>query len=156
MRGKKHIPSDTVRGKVEILAAMGYPQEFIASKLGMAEKTLRKHYRDILDRAIAEADFAVVQRLYKHATDPNSPPDVSVRACIWWTKGRKSLGWKSNYVHGGDAENPIPVTLAPAEEKLCFDGASTEDKEAFIRIKQAARQAAALAEKAASADGKPG
>lgn len=64
-----HEPDDVSTAIVESMVMRGHSQEMIAEAVGIAEKTLRKHYREILDRGKEAADAQVVQTAYQMATD---------------------------------------------------------------------------------------
>lgn len=51
-----------------------------------SEKTLRKYFREELDRGVPEANYKVASSLYKRATGNDTP------AAIFWLKSR--AGWK--------------------------------------------------------------
>lgn len=80
-----HIVTQQKQDRVRALAAIGVPTEQIARVIGCDAKTVRKHYRAILDTAAAEANAAVAGRLFKLAMSGD------VAACIFWTKAR--MGW---------------------------------------------------------------
>jgi hypothetical protein len=54
MPAHPHVPSPLTRAKVEAAASVGMPQRLIASRLKIDPKTLRKRYRDELDKGIAD------------------------------------------------------------------------------------------------------
>lgn len=81
-----HIPQSNDRETVSKLAAVGIPQKDIATVLGIDAKTLRKHYRNELDKAMTEANAAVAGKLY------NAAMAGSVPAMIFWCKTR--MGWR--------------------------------------------------------------
>jgi len=86
---KPHIPDQSTRKHVDVMAGYGVPEEAIARCLAIDAKTLRKHYRDELDTAHIRANTAVAQSLFRKATG-NGPQ--SVTAAIFWLKTR--AGWK--------------------------------------------------------------
>ncbi len=53
------VVTEALREKVRHLAGLGVPQEDIAKIVGCAPKTLRKRFRDELDRSVAEANATV-------------------------------------------------------------------------------------------------
>jgi hypothetical protein len=72
---------------VRSMAAYGIRQEDIARCLGLrSAKTLRRHFREELDRAATEANAQVAQSLYQQATSGKS-----TAASIFWLKTR--AGW---------------------------------------------------------------
>ena len=73
---------------VRSMAAYGIPQEDIARCLGLrSAKTLRRHFREELDRAAPEANARVAQSLYQQAT-----AGKNTGAAIFWLKTR--AGWR--------------------------------------------------------------
>jgi hypothetical protein len=85
---------------VEFMAAVGVPEDKICKAVADPQtnasidpKTLRKHFRQELDRGHTKADTAVAQGLYKNATTPTEtyPGGIPV-AQIFWLKVRAR--WK--------------------------------------------------------------
>ena len=73
---------------VKTLSAYGVPQEQIARQVGIrSSKTLRKHFREELDRGMLEANTKVAQTLLKMATSGEHPA-----ATFFWLKNR--AGWR--------------------------------------------------------------
>jgi hypothetical protein len=58
------VVNDALREKVRHLAGLGTPQDDLARIVGCAPKTLRKHFRDELDRGAAEANATVAGSLF--------------------------------------------------------------------------------------------
>ena len=65
--------NDAVREKVRYLAGVGVRQDGIAKIIGCAPKTLRKRFRDELDRGVAEANATVCGYLFAAAKAGNIP-----------------------------------------------------------------------------------
>lgn len=84
-------PTDDQRRTVRALSGYGVPQEGIAIHIGIDAKTLRKHFRDDLDRGSVEATAKVAQSLFHLATI-----DRNVTAAIFWMKAR--AGWREKQV----------------------------------------------------------
>ena len=80
-------PTEDQRSTVRALSGFGVPQDGIAIHLGVDPKTLRKHFRDELDRGSVEATAKVAQSLFNMATVGNN-----VAAAIFWMKAR--AGWR--------------------------------------------------------------
>jgi hypothetical protein len=59
MARKAFIVNDEKREKVRYLAGLGVPQDDIAKIIGCVAKTLRTHFRDELDRGVAEAKATI-------------------------------------------------------------------------------------------------
>jgi hypothetical protein len=80
-------PTDEQRRTVKAMSGFGVPQPDIAIHLGVDPKTLRKHFREELDRGAIEATTKVAQSLFNMATQGNN-----VAAGIFWMKAR--AGWR--------------------------------------------------------------
>lgn len=74
------------RQQVKNMAALGLRQEEIATLLEITPKTLRKHFRDELDRGALEANAAVMGSLLQLATSGKN-----ASATIFWVKTRCGL-----------------------------------------------------------------
>jgi hypothetical protein len=81
------IPTDEQRRTVRALSGYGVLQDGIAIHIGIDAKTLRKHFRDDLDRGSVEATAKVAQSLFHLATI-----EKNVAAAIFWMKAR--AGWR--------------------------------------------------------------
>jgi hypothetical protein len=87
MARPKFVPKVEQRKMVRSMAAYGIRQEEIALCLGIrSAKTLRRHFREELDRAAPEANAQVAQSLYQQANSGNTS------AAIFWLKVRG--GWR--------------------------------------------------------------
>jgi len=71
MARKAFVVNDEKRDKVRYLAGLGVPQDDIAKIIGCAAKTLRKHFRDELDRRVAEAKATIAGYLFAAAKSGN-------------------------------------------------------------------------------------
>ena len=91
-----HEPTAKTRSEVAALRSYGIPQEEVAAYIGIDAKTLRKYYRDELDKAAITANAKVGQFLYQNATgstlDKGATHGDCVRAAMFWAKTR--MGWK--------------------------------------------------------------
>ena len=65
------VVNDAMRERVRYLAGLGVRQEDIAKIIGCAPKTLRKRFRDELDRGVAEANATVANSLFAAAKGGN-------------------------------------------------------------------------------------
>ena len=90
MQGVLFQPSDDQRRLVRALAGFGITHDDIARQVGCEPKTLRKHFRDELDRGSVEATAKVAQSLFQMATTGKN-----VAAAIFWMKAR--AGWKEKH-----------------------------------------------------------
>ena len=98
-------PTEEQRRLVRAFAGFGIPQEDMANHLGIDTKTLRKHFRDELDRGVVEANAKVAQSLFQMATTGKN-----VAAAIFWMKARANWSEKQRVEHAGT--NGAPLTLA--------------------------------------------
>jgi hypothetical protein len=87
-------PSDDQRRLVKTMAGFGIPQPAIAMHLQIDPKTLRKHFRDELDRGTTELNVRVAQSLFRMATEGQN-----VAAAIFWMKAR--AGWREKHEISG-------------------------------------------------------
>jgi hypothetical protein len=76
-------PTEDQRHAVRALSGYGVPQDSIA----IHAKTLRKHFRNELDRGSVEATAKVAQTLFHLAT-----VEKNVACVIFWMKAR--AGWR--------------------------------------------------------------
>src|SRR5947209_2389400 len=83
------------------MSGYGIPHEGIATMLDIDAKTLRRHYRQELDRGAVEATAKVAQSLFQMAT-----VEKSVAAAIFWMKAR--AGWREKH--------EVQVTTRPLQE----------------------------------------
>ena len=102
------VVNDALREKVRHLAGLGVPQDDIAKIVGCAPKTLRKRFRDELDRGVAEANAMISGFLFNAAKAGN------IAAIIFWLKTRAN--WRERMapdapVPGTDAESNSNVIL---------------------------------------------
>jgi hypothetical protein len=95
MARKAFVADESTREKVRHLAGLGVPQDDIAIIFGCAPKTLRKQFRDELDRGAAEANAMISGYLFAAAKAGNTT------AQIFWLKTR--AGWKE----GGSVASPV-------------------------------------------------
>ena len=77
-----HEPTPAQRQLVQLHATIGTQQDTIASILGIDPKTLRKHYREELDHAMAQANATIGGALFNKAKAGDTT------AMIFWMKTR--------------------------------------------------------------------
>ena len=88
MARPRFSPTPEQRRMVRSMAAYGIRHDEIAACLGIrSAKTLRRHFREELDRALVEANAKVARTLFEMATGGKS-----VAATIFWLKSR--AGWR--------------------------------------------------------------
>ena len=110
-------PTDEQRKLVRDLSGYGIRQEDIAKFLGIHHNTLRKHFRDELDKAEIEANSKVAASLFNAAINGN------MTAAIFWAKTR--MRWKEqptgtdlNLNTSGNSGTPsaiVVITPVPAK-----------------------------------------
>ena len=84
------IATNEQRKMVRTMAAYGIHQDDIARCVGLrSAKTLRRHFREELDRAATEANAQVAQSLYQQAISGKK-----TGATIFWLKSR--AGWRES------------------------------------------------------------
>jgi hypothetical protein len=81
---KKHEPTPELRAVVERCCAAGFRQEEIALVVGCSDGTLRKAYREELDRGTVRINAKVTERLYDIALGGDTRSALS--ACIFLAK----------------------------------------------------------------------
>src|SRR5450631_2365525 len=112
-------PTDEQRRTVKAMSGFGVPQPDIATHIGIDPKTLRKWFRDELDRGSIEATTKVAQSLFRMATEGNN-----VAAAIFWMKARAGWREKQQVELSGPDGGPVHVfedTREPLE--LVFERA---------------------------------
>jgi len=129
-QGQKHEPTDETRAKVRSLVAVGVPQDDVAKILEVSAPTLRKHYREQLDVAKAEANAQVAGALFRIATTPGRQ---QVTAAIFWLKCQ--AGWRDRdpvqtHVHAS-ADSATAQTLL-ASLKEAKDYVPDDEDRAFL------------------------
>ena len=86
MSRKPFAVTEAMREKVRHFAGLGVLQDDIARIIGCAPKTLRKRFRDELDRGVAEANAMIAGSLFSKAKGGDTT------AQIFWLKSR--AGWR--------------------------------------------------------------
>jgi hypothetical protein len=107
MARPKLKPTKEKRTIVRSLAAYGFRHETIARAIGIrSPKSLRKHYREELDRGQLEANAKVAQTAFQMASSGQHPVMT-----IYWLKCR--AGWKESR----DSSLPVaPPAFIVAQE----------------------------------------
>lgn len=105
-----HFPTKATRDTVMLHAMVGTPQEDIARVLDIDAKTLRLHYRDELDLAIAKSNATIGGALFNKAKGGDTA------AMIFWMKTRAK--WREVQEHSINANvatSAIDPTKLPTE-----------------------------------------
>jgi hypothetical protein len=100
------VVDEAMREKVRYLAGVGVRQDEIAWIIGCAPKTLRKRFRDELDRGVAEANATVCGYLFAAAKAGN------IAAIIFWLKTR------AHWREGTALDSPPPRADAHADPQV--------------------------------------
>ena len=106
MPRKEFVANDAMREKVLSLARVGTAQDDIAKIIDRDPKTLRKYFRDELQRGMAEANAEVAGFLFANAKAGN------VAAQIFWLKSRAH--WREREA----SEEPTPGTDAKSTAQV--------------------------------------
>jgi hypothetical protein len=89
MARKAITPSEEQRHLVKVLSSYGIRQKDIATEVGLrSPKTLRKHFREELDRGRIGAEINVRKTLFELAESGRYPS-----VTIYWLK--RQAGWQS-------------------------------------------------------------
>jgi hypothetical protein len=121
---RKYEPTEKDLRMVEAMAGLGMRQDTIAGVVGIDAKTLRRHFRRLLDSAADIATTKVGATLYNLATSGRC-----VAATIFWMK---SHGWRetTRVEHTGpDGKALIPVDAARALLESAADSRPAEDED---------------------------
>jgi hypothetical protein len=119
---RQYNPTDKDQRTVEAMAGLGMRQDKIARVLGIDAKTLRKHFRRLLDSAADIATTKVGATLYNLATSGRC-----VAATIFWMKNH---GWRetTRVEHTGKDGRPlVAVDAARALLENAADQRPPED-----------------------------
>ena len=146
MSRKPFAVNDAMREKVRHLAGLGVPQDDIAKLVGCVPKTLRKRFRNELDRGVVEANATVTGYLLAAAKAGN------IAAIIFWLKTRAN--WRERagpddpiLETGGEANRSNVVLVLPDNSR---DPELTEvlqgAQEKYFARKQQRRQLASPAD----------
>lgn len=104
-----HDPTPEQRKLVQLHAMIGTTHESIGRIIGVDAKTLRKHYRDELDLAMAMANATIGGELFNKAKKGDTA------AMIFWMKTR--AGWRETQnldhtTNGKDLPREIVIQAA--------------------------------------------
>ena len=100
MARPRFAPTEETRRQTKMLAGLGISHDSIAELIGIAPKTLRKHFRRELSRGVTEANAQVAKALLQAAIGGNVP------AGTFWLKHR--AGWREQGPEGQRAPVAIP------------------------------------------------
>ena len=98
-------PTEQGQRQVKTMAALGFRHDDIATIIGIAPKTLRKHFRNELDCGGIEANAKVLRTLLEMATSGKN-----TAASIFWAKTRCGFREKARGPEGME-QTPPPLVL---------------------------------------------
>jgi hypothetical protein len=105
-------PTDEQRRLVKFLVGMGAKQIEIAQLIGIrSDKTLRRHFREEINRGVLEANARAAQTLSKKIGEGN------VTASIFWLKCRGNWREEGPIEPKSPVVAPFNVTLELEKEK---------------------------------------
>jgi AraC-like DNA-binding protein len=107
-------PTPEQRRTVRTMAAYGIRHEEIAKVVGCDEKTLRKHFRDELDKAMLEANAKVAETMFRLATRGTPQTQAST---IFWCKARMGWSERSQLDVGNPDGQPFAMKISPLDAK---------------------------------------
>ncbi len=108
---RRYDPTQDQRRTVKTMAGFGVPHTDIATFLGIDAKTLRKHFREELDRGTTEANAKVAQSLFHMETQGKN-----VAAAIFWMKAR--AGWREKQEVKVSTDNMEELTDAQLHQVI--------------------------------------
>src|ERR1051326_20489 len=126
-------PTDEQRRTVKAMSRVGVAQPAIPTHIGIDPKTLRKWFREELDRGSIEATTKVAQSLFRMATDGNN-----VAAAIFWMKAR--AGWREKHELELSTRTVRQVTDAELMGIVSRSIGSEDVEGALIQVEQASRR----------------
>lgn len=101
-----HEPTEVSRELVKALSGFGIRSDAIAKKIGIAPKTLRKHYRCELDLGEVDAIHTVANALFKNAVT-----NENVSAQIFFLKARAGWSEKFELDHNDRVKMPKKIVI---------------------------------------------
>ena len=128
MARKAFVVDQAMREKVRHLAGVGVRQDDIAKIIGCAPKTLRKRFRDDLDRGTAEAIATVAGYLFANAKAGN------VTAQIFILKTR--AGWREPTA----ADEAVPAADGEPHSEILLLPDNCRDHELTTALRDAQQQ----------------
>lgn len=124
-------PTERDRHLVRWLAVNGTTQEVIAGALRISPHTLRKHFREELDRSLAEMDAQVAQTIAQAAVNAvtygvdadgrrvvTGIHPAGITAAIWYQKRRLSQELRKAEKEGEESSSGVTLLLLPGSETL--------------------------------------
>lgn len=82
MGRNSHEPTEKTNAEVSALISYGVPVKQVAAYIGIDDKTLSKHYREIMDQAKAKAHVTVGRYLFQGASGALVEKGASHADCL--------------------------------------------------------------------------
>lgn len=125
-----HVPTDVFRKQVLTFCGMGLTHSQIAMMLSISDETLRKYYREELDKGEAAMNLNVATNLYTMATgnDRNA-----VTAAIFWLKTRARWSETKRVEHTGADGGAIQTEIS-AKQTIDSRKLTPEQRQALREI----------------------
>ena len=101
----RHQKNQTTQNEVYKLSIVGTRYEDIALVLGISNDTLKKYYKDELQKGRIEANAAVAGTLYEKAKQGDTP------SMIFWLKTRGQWSEKNTTELTGEGGAPINIKV---------------------------------------------
>lgn len=105
MSRPQHEPTPAQRQLVQLHATIGTPQDTIADILGIDPKTMRLHYREELDHAMAQANATIGGALFNKAKAGDTT------AMIFWMKTRAQWRERHEIDHTSSDRSMTPQVI---------------------------------------------
>lgn len=121
-RKPPHAPTSEQRQLVQLHATVGTDQETIARIIGIDPKTLRKHYREELDLALAKANATIGGALFNKAKNGDTA------AQIFWMKTQARWSERSEVDHTSSDGSMSPKSVVELTDEQLLRIASGDDK----------------------------
>lgn len=117
-----HKPTDESKAVVSALVSYGVPVKQVAQYLGIDDKTLSKHYRAIMDEAMAKAHAKVGKFLYQAASGDALQEGASfsdcLRAAMFYAKTQMQWRETNTLEHTGPGGGPVQMQVARIERVI--------------------------------------
>jgi len=113
-----HKPTKETRAQVFALSSFGITQEHIGSFVGLSDDTLRKFYREELDKASIDRNAEVAAFVFRSANGSTISEGASysdcLKAAMFWLKTRAK--WRETTdVNLTSDDKPIRIVIEAAE-----------------------------------------
>ena len=105
-----HVPDDESRAKVKFAIGLGASEDAVARRLGIAPKTMRKHYRKELDTAMEDFKAMALESAGLKVAEGNVAMLIFLMKTRW--------GFRETLDVGGNNGGPIRYFITSDDERL--------------------------------------